>query len=72
MVSHLNNRKNIFWPLFCHFLPDLAILLPPTFSGHEQFLRASFQLFGRKFNHLPTVFSDRGTKKRKSFDLQSV
>jgi hypothetical protein len=41
MVSHLNNLKNVF--------------RPPIFYGHEQFFRASFELFGRKFGYLATV-----------------
>jgi hypothetical protein len=55
MVFHLNNCKNIFRPLFCHFLPNFAILRPPIFSGHELILGASFELFGRKFGHLAPV-----------------
>jgi hypothetical protein len=55
MVFHLNSCKNVFRPLFCHFLPNSAILRPPIFSGHGQFFVASFELFGRKFGHLATV-----------------
>jgi hypothetical protein len=55
MVFHLNNCKNIFRPLFCHFLPNFAIFRPPIFSGHGQFFGASFDLFGWKFGHLATV-----------------
>jgi hypothetical protein len=55
MVFHLNNLKNIFRPLFCHFWPNSAILRSPIFSGHEQFFGASFELVDRKFGHLATV-----------------
>jgi hypothetical protein len=41
-----NNCKNIFQPLFYHFLPSFAILQPPIFSGHGPFYGASFELFG--------------------------
>jgi hypothetical protein len=54
MIFHQNYYKNIFRPLFCHFLPNSAILRPPIFSGHGQFFGAS-ELFGRKFGHLATV-----------------
>jgi hypothetical protein len=49
MVFHLNNSKNIVQSLS-------AILLPPLFSGKGQFLGASFEVFGRKFGYLATVF----------------
>jgi hypothetical protein len=55
MIFHQNYCKNIFRPLFSHFLPNSAILQPPIFSGHGQFFGASFELFGRKFGHLATV-----------------
>jgi hypothetical protein len=49
MVSPLNNCTNIFRPLFCH------ILLKSALSGH--IFGASFELFGRKFGHLATVWN---------------
>jgi hypothetical protein len=47
MVFHVNNCKNIFRPLFCHFLPNSAIFRPPIFSSHGQFFGASLELFER-------------------------
>jgi hypothetical protein len=56
MISHLNNSKNIFRPLFCFFLPNFTIFRLPIFSTHGQFFGASFELFGRKFGHMATVY----------------
>jgi hypothetical protein len=55
MGFQLNCCKNVFRPLFCHFLTNSAILRPPIFSGYGQFFGVSFELFGRKFGHLATV-----------------
>jgi hypothetical protein len=55
MVFHLNYCKNNFRPLFCHILLNSAFFRHPIFPGHDQFFRASFELFGRKFGHLATV-----------------
>jgi hypothetical protein len=38
MVLNLNTCKNIVRPLFCHFLPNSAILRPPNFLAMDNIL----------------------------------
>jgi hypothetical protein len=41
-VTPVNNCKNIFGPLFCHFPQNSAILRPLIFYGHGNFLGFKF------------------------------
>jgi hypothetical protein len=53
-VSQQNNCKNIFRPLFCHFLQNLANLRHPICSGRGQFL-GPFTM-NNTFFSIPTHF----------------
>jgi membrane protein CcdC involved in cytochrome C biogenesis len=56
MLSHQNNCKHICHSLFCHFLPNFVILLPPIFVCNGHFLGPLLRFFDiKKFDHLATV-----------------
>jgi hypothetical protein len=56
-VGGLEEKRNFFRPVFCHFQVKLMAARPPIFSGQKYFFPACFELFGWKIGHLATVVS---------------
>jgi hypothetical protein len=56
MVVPLISCENISWSVFCQFFSNSVILLTPIFAGLAHYFGASFELFGREFGHLETMF----------------